>query len=59
MPKLEHKVGSNHIVVSSPDTDPAIGAKEIFLPTGMEWKHSDRTRYIPVHLIFDRLGKSS
>ena len=58
--------GANHIVKRSPDTDllvlllhhrSAIGSKEISLPMGKEDKHSDLTRYIPVHATFDRLEK--
>ena len=57
--------GAQTVVVHSPDTDvlvllvhhrPAIKAKEIFFMTGREGKHTQLTRYIPVHTIYDLLS---
>lgn len=56
--------GTTNIVVNSPDTDvlvllvhhrPVIKAQQIFMLTGREGKHSDLTRYIPVHVLFTKL----
>ena len=56
--------GAQTIVVCSPDTDvlvllvhhrQAIKTKEIFFLTGRDGRHTQLTRYIPVHTIYDTL----
>ena len=58
--------GANKIVVQSPDTDvlvlllhhrPEIHAREIYFLTGHEGKHANLARYIPVHILYDKLSQ--
>lgn len=59
------KNGARKIVVSSPDTDvcvlllhhwPVIDSDELYFLTGREGKHTSLTRYIPIHLMHDKLN---
>ena len=57
--------GAQQIIVDSPDTDvlvlllhhrPAIHAHKVFFLTGHMGKYASLTRYIPVHLLHDKLS---
>lgn len=63
---LASESGAQQIVVDSPDTDvlvllihhrPAIQAKNIFFLTGHTGKYAMLTRYIPVHLLHQKLSR--
>ena len=60
------RLGAKQIIAKSPDTDvlvlllhhrPSIRARKIFFQTGHVGKHASLTRYIPVHLLYEKLTR--